>query len=167
MKKAIHYLIILACVICLFGCSKVNKEQTANFYYIRSSYVFGKEDGVMMPEVRNTVQYAGARETMSAYMGGPQDPTLVSPFPSGTMIIDFYYVGDTLHVVFNSHLATIAKSKQVLACTCFARTAIELTGVKAVHFETDSSKVARMDPITISSDSYLLYDNYGATAATE
>ena len=121
----------------------------------------------MVPEPRNTAQYAGAREILSAYMGGPQDTSLESPFPYGTMIIDFYYVDDTLHVVFNSHLATITKAKQVLACTCFARTAIELTGVSAVHIETDSSKVARMDTIIITKESYLLYDDYGTTAPTQ
>jgi hypothetical protein len=66
----------------------------------------------------------------------------------------------------SSHIAALSKVKQVLACTCLARTAMELTGAEAVHFETDSDDFTRMDPITIYEDSTLLYDNYTSSSTT-
>jgi spore germination protein GerM len=167
MRRLVCLFMILSCLLCLDGCGNDKRNSAAEFYYVRADYAYGKEDGVISAEPRDTAVFTDAREILNNYLLGPQDATLVSPFPYGTEILEYVYKGETLHITLSSHMVALSKANQVLACTCFARTAIELTGVKAVRFESDNSTVARMDPIVISKDSYLLYDDYGTVAPDE
>lgn len=167
MKQFICCLLVFSCLLCLNGCRADNDGKTANFYYIRNSYIYGQADGVMAAEVREIEEFSNEREILLAYLAGPTDPLLVSPFPRETEITEFYYEGDTLYITLCDHISTLAKAKQVLACACIARTAMELTGVKAVYFQTDNTGITRMDPILIDQDSVLLYDDYNAPGTTE
>lgn len=166
MKKIVCALLTLACLLCLCSCATENKEPSANFYYVRDSYIYGKEDGVIASEMRSTAEFTNAEETLRAYLSGPEDISLVSPFPKGTKIIDFFYMGETLHITLSTHIVTLSKAKQVLACACLARTAMELTRVKAVYFQSDETGFTRMEPILIDQDSVLLYDDYTGPAPT-
>lgn len=167
MKRLLCFLLALSCLLCLWGCTEDNDEATANFYYVRDSYLYGQEDGVIAAEARNVTEFTNKQDILRAYLTGPEEPSLVSPFPTGTEIVEFLYKGETLYVTLSTHMVTLSKAKQVLACACFARTAMELTRVKAVYFQTDDTDFARMEPIFIERDSILLYDDYNAPAPTE
>lgn len=167
MKRILCCFLVIISLLSLWGCDEDNAEASANFYYVRSAYIYGQEDGVIAAEPFDTAEFTDDREILSVYLDGPKNVDLVSPFPQGTKIIDFSYKGETLYITLSSHVVALSKAKQVLACTCFARTAMELTGVKAVHFETDSSTVARMDPILIDEDTFLLYDDYASFTTEE
>lgn len=167
MKRFLCTLLILSSLLCMFGCDAGPEESSANFYYVRNSYIYGKEDGVMAPEVRAIGEFSDEQSILRAYLSGPNDVSLVSPFPSETEITEFLYKGETLYITLSAHIVTLPRAQQVLACACFARTAMELTRVKAVYFQTDDTDFARMEPILIERDSVLLYDNYNAPAPTE
>ena len=162
MRRIICSLLILSSIFCLLGCGEKESEMQADFYYVRKEYVYGQEDGVMAAEIRNITEFSNAQETLEAYLTGPENPSLELPFAAGTEIIDFLLLGDKLYITLSSHIVTLSKANQVLACTCLARTVMELTGIQEVHFATDSNAVARMDPIVITSDSYLLFDDYNS-----
>ena len=162
MKRLMSFLLILAYLLC--GCGSQKSENTANFYYVQDSYIYGQEDGVIASEVRFIGEFTNEQEILQAYLAGPNDVLLASPFPSGTHIVEFLYKGETLHITLSAHIVTQTRAKQVLACACFARTAMELTRVKAVYFQTDDTDFARMEPILIDRDSVLLYDSYNAPA---
>ena len=105
--------------------------------------------------------------TLTILLFGPLDTNrLVSPFPSGLEITEFIYEEKNLHITLSTHITTLSKAQQTLACACIARTAMELTGVTAVYFQTDSANYARMDPIIINKDSVLLYDDYQSLTPT-
>lgn len=167
MKRLLCCFLAIISVLCLWGCDEDNAEASASFYYVRSTYIYGREDGIMAAEPFDTTGFADDRNVLAAYLDGPKNADLISPFPKGTKIIDFACKGETLYITLSSHVVALSKAKQVLACTCFARTAIELMGVKAVHFETDNSTVARMDPIVIDNDAFLLYDDYASFTTEE
>ena len=167
MKRILCSLLILPMLLCLCGCSDEIDENSARFYYVRGSYIYGQEDGVMAAEIRDIQEFANDQDILRAYLSGPEDITLVSPFPSETEIVGFTYKGDTLYITLSSHIVTLSKAKQVLACACFARTAIELTGVQAVYFQTDSKGLAQMEPIRITKDTVMLYDDYNSPTPTE
>ena len=167
MKRFISVLLALICLICLWGCSDTHDAKTANFYYVRESYIYGQEDGVMAAESRSIEGLTNVQDILVEYLKGPQDLSLVSPFPADIEIVDYLYQGETLHITLCAHIVTLTKAKQVLACACMARTAMELTGAKSVHFQTDDADFARMDPIVIDRESILLYDNYNTSAPTE
>ena len=160
MKSLMSFLIILACL--LSGCGGQKTENMADFYYVQDSYIYGQEDGVIASEVRFIGEFTNEQEILQAYLAGPNDVLLASPFPSGTQIVEFLYKGETLYITLSTHIVTQSRAKQVLACACFARTAMELTRVKAVYFQTDDTDFARMEPILIDRDSVLLYDSYNA-----
>ena len=160
MKRMISFFLAVSLLLCLSGCDGEHTENTANFYYVRNVYTYGQEDGVMAAETFDITNMADIREIMDAYLNGPQNIALASPFPLGTEILDFLFEGDTLYVTLSGHIVTLSNVKQALACSCFARTVMELTGAQAVRFQTDSAAVARMDPILIERDSFLLYDDY-------
>lgn len=166
MKRFISIFLVLFSLLSLAGC-KSDSENFTNFYYIRNSYVFGKEDGVMFAEARNIEGYTDEQDILKEYLNGPQDVSLVSPFPADIEISDYHYEEEILYITLCANIVTLPKAKQVLACACLARTAMELTGVKAVHFRTDEADFAKMDPIIIDQESVLLYDNYNGPAPTE
>lgn len=167
MKRTISFLLILVCLLCLPGCESAEDVTAANFYYVRNSYIYGKEDGVMAAEVRSIEEFSGDQEVLRNYLYGPQDASLASPFPAGIEIKKFARNEDTLYVTLSAHIVTLPKAKQVLACACLARTAMELTGAKAVHFQTDDTDFARMEPLLIDEDSILLYDDYNSPVPSE
>ena len=166
MKHLMCCILVLSCLFCCFGCS-ADETGSVNFYYVRDTYQYGQEDGVMVAEIRDTTEFSDAQAVMNAYLDGPQDATLHSPFPSGTTILEFLIETETLRITLSSHVAALSKIDQVLACACFARTAMELMGVNAVRFESNSTDFTKMDPILIDRGSILLYDNYQPIAPTE
>ena len=167
MRKIVCALLALACLLCMCGCSMNKKESSANFYYVRDAYIYGQEDGVIASEVRSTAEFTNAEEILRAYLNGPEDISLVSPFPRGARIVDLQYKGETLYITLSTHIVALSKARQVLACACFARTAMELTGVKAVHFQSDETGFTRMDPVLLDWNSVLLYDDYNVPTPTE
>ena len=167
MKRFVSCLLILVSLLCFVGCNSTDGVKSANFYYVRNSYIYGQEDGVMTAEVRSIEEFSSQQDILLAYLNGPQDLSLVSPFPNGIKVYEFLFEEDTLHITLSAHIVTLSKAKQVLACACFARTAMELTGVKEVYFQTDDTDFARMDPIVISEDSMLLYDDYNFPTPTD
>ena len=166
MKRILCSLLILPLLLCLCACSDEIDENSARFYYVRESYIYGQEDGVMAAEIRDIQEFANEQDIMRAYLNGPLDIGLASPFPSETEIVGFSYKGDTLYVTLSAHIVTLSKANQVLACACFARTAIELTGAQAVYFQTDSDGLAQMEPIRITKDAVMLYDDYNSPTPT-
>ena len=167
MKQFVSSLLILVSLLCLIGCDSTNGEKSASFYYVRNSYIYGQEDGVITAEVRRIEEFPSQQDVLLAYLNGPQDLSLASPFPKGMKVYEFLFQEDTLRITLSAHIVTLSKAEQVLACACFARTAMELTGVNEVHFQTDDADFARMDPIVISKDSVLLYDDYNSPTPTD
>lgn len=165
MKRLICIILVVTSILCLNGCFTEDQEKSVNFYYVRNSYVHGNENGVIDFEERKGPDTSDVQTILDQYLEGPQDASLVSPFPVGTKIVEFLFKGEELHITLSSHIVTLPKVKQVLACTCFARTAIELTGAKAVHFQSDHTTFTRMESITIDEGSFILYDNYTSTPA--
>lgn len=167
MKQAISFLLVLMCLLYLPGCNSAEDLKSANFYYVRNSYVYGRGDGVMAAEIRSIEEFCNDQEILREYMYGPQDASLASPFPAGIEIKNFTRKEDTLYVTLSAHIVTLPKAKQVLACACLARTAMELTGAKSVHFQTDDTDFARMEPLFIDENSILLYDDYNSPVPNE
>lgn len=165
MKRWICFILMIATLLCLSSCS-LKKTRNNNFYYVRNEYIHGEKDGVIAVEVRDTTDFTDARVILEEYLKGPQNAKLASPFPERIEIIEYLYKEDSLHITLSAHMVTLSKAKQVLACTCFARTAMELTGVNSVYFQTNNSDFARMDPILIDRDSILLYDEYNSVTTT-
>lgn len=167
MKRLLCYLLIIASLLCFGGCGSDEISKPANFYYIRNGFTYGSEDSVMAFEVRSTAGFSKEQEILNKYLEGPQDTnSLASPFPNGLEITDFIYKEKNLHITLSAQITTLSKAKQTLACACIARTAMELTGVTAVYFQTDSTNFTRMDPILIDKDSVLLYDDYQSLTPT-
>ena len=166
MKRLLSVLLIAATLLCFSGCDSGETNRT-NFYYVRSEYDYGRQDGVMAPETRDTSDFTDALEILREYLAGPQDTNLASPFPKETKITEFLFKGKTLHITLSNQIVSLPKAKQVLACTCLARTAMELTGAEAVYFQTNSTGFSRMDPILIDKDSVLLYDDYHSVTPSE
>ncbi len=167
MKRIISSLLVASFLLCLCGCDTSDNGETAKFYYVRNTYDYGKVDGVMAAEERTVTEFSTKEDVLRSYLDGPVDTGLSSPFPYGTQIADLYYEGETLYITLSAHIVTLSKAKQVLACACFARTAIELTGVTSVSFQTDSTDFARMEPIVIDRNSVLLYDDYNSPTPSE
>ena len=167
MKRIISSLLIISLFLCLCGCSAGDTDNTVTLYYVRNSYVYGSADGVMAAEERTVTEPSSDEEILRSYLDGPVDDSLSSPFPYGSQILDLHCEEEKLYITLSVHIVTLPKAKQVLACACLARTAIELMGVDSVHFQTDSTDFARMEPIVINKDSVMLYDDYNSPNPTE
>ena len=168
MKKILSVILVLLLVISLRGCSLWSQEQTGSvsFYYQRIDYSYREEDSVIAPEVRELSGYRdNLRYLMTLYFHGPQNPDLLSPFPSGTAVVDIRTEEDTLVVVLSAALTQLKDMDLTVACTCLAKTCFELVDAQQLRIETPDVGDESHISILFTRDSFVLTDTIPAETA--
>ena len=170
MKKIIPVTLLMLMIAGLWGCGLLggSGEDSVTFYYQRpaAEFSYGQEDGVIAAEKR---EISGRRDNLqyllTLYLRGPQDPALVSPFPSGTALAELQTEDSTLVITLNSTFAQLKDIDLTIACTCLAKTCFEISDTQQVRIEAgqDDSAVS----VTIGRDNYLLTDRVPETTPTE
>lgn len=156
MKRYITF--ILAVLLCfLSGCTATEKENGAvRFYYRQADLSYNTDGaGVIGSESRDlSMDREDLGQLLALYFRGPLDQTLRSPFLSGTKVIEFVTVGDTLVLT----LDTVPSQgiDWTVACTCLAMTCLELTDAEQVQIDASYGSTAAST--IISRDSLILSD---------
>ena len=150
------FLIILCCVlaaallIAVLGRTDQGKN-TVTFYYVRSQYAYGTEDGVIGSEQRDITGHENDLDYLLAlYLEGPLDSGLRSPFPgkSATRILSQQRRGDALQIQLTDMTKVMSDSEFTLACACLTRTCLGMTKVLAVQI-TSGPRSIRMNPTNL------------------
>ena len=152
MKRLFCMLLCFILVFTLFGCGSKEDENHVTFYYIRSEYDYGTEDGVIASELRDVSDKAAdLRNLLALYLVGPLDESLSSPFP-GTKLISLETRDDTLLIQLAGSASIMSEVRYSLACACMTMTCLELTDAAQVTITCSDRSV------TMSRDNLVLFD---------
>lgn len=157
MKRAIC--LLLAVGFLLSGCFAGRKTDTqAVFYYCRSEYSYGEQNGVVDSEARDITGHEGDLQyLLSMYLVGPLSEELECPFPSRTKILSVRYGENSVILEITDCAKLLSDSQFSLACACLSMTCLGLTDAEQVIINSGSQSM------TLNADSFLLYDNIAPT----
>lgn len=162
MKKAVCILICLVMLFLMTGCGHADMQSATavNFYYIHNELKYGTESGVIAPTVVN-VQYDenDYQLLLEKYLNGPTNYELISPVPAGITLVDFQIVGEKALLVLSPHMGTLTGSSMTVALACLTRTVIEMTGMNAVQISIENQQINGADIITLTLNSFSLWDD--------
>lgn len=158
MKRVLSFLLIPILLLTLWGCSG-NDIEPAHFYYIRKNFDYNSTDGVFVPKTTDSAQYITLNAFISEYLRGPDSTNLVSPFPSGTSLVNLDENGETLVVTLSDSFAALTGIELSLACCAFAKTAIEFSGASVVEISALSEMLDGVKTITITAEDIILFDH--------
>lgn len=153
MKRILCFLLCLALMLPLWGCSKGIQDE-AVFYYRRTEFQYGAETGVIVPEQRDITGHVGDLPFLiSLYLMGPLEEGLKSPFPPNTRLLSVNPVVGAVRIELSRIDSSFTDSQFSLACACLTLTCLELANVSAVTITSGERS------ITMERDDLVLYDN--------
>lgn len=164
MKRLIA--LILAAALCLTGCAlAAQDDDTVTFYYLRRELTYGAADSVLVPERRSV---AGAGNDLSylthLYLSGALDDNLRLPLPAGTRLTGVELDGHTCRLFFSPEFATMEGMELTLACACISATFFSLTPAQTIVLEAPAPEGGNPVSLTLTRDSFLLYDDITTAA---
>ena len=161
MKRCLSFLLIFTLLFSLGGCG-VETKSHASFYYPRTEFQFGAEDGVIHSETRDIV---GHEEDLfyliALYLAGPLEENLYSPFHASTLLISVEHNGDEVIIHLTDSGIYMLDSEFSLACACLSLTCMEISDAASVTVKT------RDRSITMSRDNMVILDQPMVTETTE
>ena len=160
MKRLICLLLVLGLLIPVSGCSEETLQSPGTFYYRSAQTAFDTPDGVVAPETR---ELAGmehdAAAILKAYFAGPEDPSLVSPFPRDTKMVSWEIRDGVFSLTMNDAFAGMTGVELTIACVCAAKTILGLFPVDQVRFQVRDGLLEGEKSLTFSHANISLADD--------
>ena len=143
---------ITLCILLLMtGCAP---KDTINFYYLRDSFQYGTEDGVIVAENRDIT---GHKEhlafLLSLYLMGPQKEGNVTPFSVSTKLLSVETEADGLIITLTDTQDTLTDAEFILACACMTMTCLEILPTQTITINSGERSQ------TLSREMLTLYDS--------
>ena len=151
--------ICLLVMLLLCGCASpaVDSDQQVTFYYVQSEIDFQGQNGVIAPEIREIGNRSDDLSyLLSLYLQGPQSDALRSPFPENLTLVQIRQEEAYLEVVVSQRLSNLTGMELTLACSCLAKTCMDLSGAQEVRISAQEQLLDGASYITITADSILL-----------
>lgn len=151
--------ICLLVMLLLYGCASpaAGSDQQVTFYYVQSEIDFQGQNGVIAPEIREISNRSDDLSyLLSLYLQGPQSDTLRSPFPENLTLVQIRQEEAYLEVVVSHRLSNLTGIELTLACSCLAKTCMDLSGAQEVRISAQEQLLDGASYITITADSILL-----------
>ncbi len=164
MRKLLCMLLILGCMVSMFGCAsrQTNSDQQVTVYYRRSEPTYGAADSII---ASTTLDATGHERDYShllqVYLNGCEADLFAPTFPENTYVVNFKLEALTAKIVLTDNFAQLTGMDLTIACICLTQTIISLTDCQEVIISTVFSPLDGNNFITLSRDSYLLLDNSG------
>ena len=164
MKKIVA--LMIAVLLLFAGC--YDEKPISNpitFYYIPAEPMlesdFHHDVSYIRPDVRDG-SYLGTSvvEMIVAYLRGPSEGSgLASPFPAGTFLYSINRSYDTVYVIMDGTFSTLTDLDLTIACTCLAKTCIELTGAQIVEISAKDSLLDGSASIRLDLSAIEIFDS--------
>ena len=160
MKRLIAWMLLLVMAAALAGCRESEEiRDPVSFYYRRAAIEYGGEDGVVAPEKREAY---GLREDLLAllqlYIRGPETEGLVNVFPHSAEVLAVSQEETVVTVHMSRSFSQLGGIRLSVACTCLAKTVMELTGAETVRISADNATLAGARYLEFDKDTVLLED---------
>ena len=155
-------LCILISVFILSGCAD-NKEELQHpvpFFYPETVQEDGSITNVIGFENREGTAFGNdLKLLLSAYLIGPNDPALYSPFPVGTELLEVSIADGKVTLLFDESFAQLSSLERTIACAAISRTCMAFTGADYMEIFAENTLFDGVESILISSDNLLTLDN--------
>lgn len=166
MKRTVCIVLLLCTLIGMTGCSQ-KQDHTApiSFYYLRTplpdgEIIHGAADSVIAAETRESAGYeSDYTHLIEMYLQGALDDQFRSPYPPGTLLVDFRLVNETVTVTLTDHFAKLTGMDLSLACGCLTMTVLEMTGATQITIFTEGALLDGKESLTFTRDSFVLFDD--------
>ena len=161
MKRIICICLLLSILLLASACDAVknNLQSTVTYYYRTTETDYSTSSGMITAEVREIKGHADDySKLIEQYLNGPKSYDCISPFPAGTALEEFNIDSNAVQLVLSPHMTTLSGAELTFACACITKTVIGLTGVRSVQISTTSGTLNGSDSITMTEDSFLLWD---------
>lgn len=156
MKRLSAMLLCICLLMPLAGCRLFSGgiQEPVMFYYQRTEYLYGQENGVICAEERDSTGHISNMEyLLRLYLTGPLDEELVSPFPAGLQVTGIKTGVGTVRIDLTDELDSLPEAKQTLACACLTLTCLDISGMESVVLVW-GDKIITMDKSCLT-----LFDN--------
>lgn len=160
MKKWISMLLLLSVLLLMSACGSPSLKDPGNFYYKRYEQSYGAADSVIRAEQRELKDIRhdiGA--VLELYFQGPLDRDLASPFPQNTTVVKWTFVDNTLLLTLSGEFAELSGIDLTIACSCIAKTVMELTPVQRINFQAENALLNGEQSISMSTRNLQLEDD--------
>ena len=159
LKKQVSLLLALALLMAVCGCTQPQMSSPGSFYYKCAQPQFDAENSVIQAEQRELAEvHDDMKQMLELYLLGPQDPSLVSPFPRNTHVVDASIGNQTLYLTLSEEFAQLSGVDLTIACGCITRTAAALFPIDQVHFQVEGASQSGSS-FTMSPDHLQLIDD--------
>lgn len=147
-----RFLCLTLCILLLMtGCAQ---KDTINFYYLRDSFQYGAQDGVIAAENRDITGHTDhIAFLISLYLMGPQNEGNVTPFSVTTRLLSVERKMNSMIITLTDTQDTLTEAEYVLACACMTMTCLEMLPIEAVTINSGERSQ------TLSRDMLTLYDS--------
>ena len=161
MKSRKCFLALLLCLLLLAGCT-IAQTQYVNpirFYYNRAEVAYNQPGGTLAYETRDLMsRQVGIDEILALYFAGPQDETLVSPFPGGTACTALSMQDGVLTLTLNDAYAQLTGAARTTAAACLTLTLTQIRTVEEVCLETPDAVSAEQRQVHYRASDFILRD---------
>lgn len=158
MKRYLSVFLLIISMLSLFACSRQTIDNPVTFYYMRKDFTYSASDDVVAREVRDGAHLTDIRYLLTAYLDGPEDQSLDSPYPSGTKFVNAAKSEHALIITLSNEFASLTGVKLTLACCCLAKTVMDFTGETTIQIQTESGTLDGEASIMVRPDTIVLYD---------
>ena len=162
MKKCTAWILILLILASLCACDSDQDIPPLVFHYPWANLEEAmRQDPACTAIGSEERDISGNRDSLryvlTLYFRGPLDPSLVSPFPIGTTVVNTHKEDGRIIVTLSNSFAHLKDMDQTLACVCLVKTCFGLSNAETVVIQTDDP--SNGISITITRDNYLLEDS--------
>lgn len=163
MKKFLHFFLIIMIISILLGCERSTEEfaEPVKFYYKAIiDFPAGKTD-VFSYEVREGKYYnCDYILLLNDYLRGPQDDSLISPFPAGLHVVDISWEDEeSISIVLSSEVNQLTALDQTIAFSGITQTLAELVACNNIKFLVEDQNHEVIIITSMHVNSVHLYDS--------
>ena len=156
MRKLSIFLLIIIIAVGLLACK--NDEISVNFYYCSEYPSYYNNELILQSETRTLgTPLSDLESLLSAYLDGPYNVLLRSPFPKGTKLVSVQPGKEMIEVVLSDEFATLEGINLTLACACISNTLLEISNAEMIRIRTESVPLANTEYIDMTQKSLLSF----------
>ena len=156
MRKITVFLLLIILSAGLMACK--NDDISVNFYYCSEYPSYYTNELVLQPETRTLgTPLSDLDSLMTAYLEGPYNVLLHSPFPKGTKLISVQTGKELIEVVLSDEFAALEGIDLTVACACISNTLLEISNAETIRIRAESVPLGNAEYIDMTAQSLLSF----------